>query len=637
MIGTNNYMLFEAEGLEIWSDEAEVLGVATATTPREVKFAGHVRFRTKDGLEVTAPSATYDSTTEVILMPGPVRFTKGRMTGDGTGGRYDRKQELFQLEEQAHVVVAADADGHGSLDARANRLTAARLEKFTRLDEQASIVTETETLKGNTATLYFTDDEQHLKLVDLQGQASVEPAQPDGARAVMRGDQISLSFQPAANILSRSTLTGNATATLAGGRTIAAPWLDIVLAADGTTVVGIDARPAVTVTLPASGDVPDRRIDAATLAARGAEGRGLESARFDAAAGGRVRFTERSTRSGTERQTTALSRVLVLLLDGSLDAVTDAEFRGSVDFRSGDSKATGEWGKYNAKTETLELTQQAGDVTKPVVEQEGLWVSAPVVTLGVNTQNLHARGGVATRFRPAAGRNGRSRSLFEAERDVIGAADTLAYDGASRGATYTGSATAPAELRQDDGSTVTGEVIVVDDAKGRLTATRQVRTRFRAAEAGPDGSAGAAPGLYVVTSDAFEYDDDTRRAVHRGAPAKLDSDGRMVEGQEIVMFMARESQALERLTAAGKVFAIFDKDHEAKGDRLEFTAATGLYVLTGKPVEVVAPAEQGGCHRTVGAVAHFNRETRLVSWPALPDGRDRGVQSEPWTCGKSIR
>jgi hypothetical protein len=85
MIGTNNYMLFEAEGLEIWSDEAEVLGVATATTPREVKFAGHVRFRTKDGLEVTAPSATYDSTTEVILMPGPVRFTKGRMTGDGSG------------------------------------------------------------------------------------------------------------------------------------------------------------------------------------------------------------------------------------------------------------------------------------------------------------------------------------------------------------------------------------------------------------------------------------------------------------------------------------------------------------------------------------------------------------------------
>jgi hypothetical protein len=112
----------------------------------------------------------------------------------------------------------------------------------------------------------------------------------------------------------------------------------------------------------------------------------------------------------------------------------------------------------------------------------------------------------------------------------------------------------------------------------------------------------------------------------------------VIEASEIEMFMAREAQALERLIASTNVFATLDRDHEARGGRLEFTAATGMYVLTGKPVEVLAPSEDGqGCFKTVGVLAHFNRETRQVAWPALPDGRQQGVQTVQWPCGKSIR
>jgi lipopolysaccharide export system protein LptA len=463
---------------------------------------------------------------------------------------------------------------------------------------------------------------------------------PPASRPALKGDQISLMFHEGGNLLSRATTTGHAVATLpseGGARTITAPWLDLQLGSDGSTVIGIDARPVVNVQLPSSGDTPARTIDAGTLAARGRDGRGLQSARFDAADGGVVTFSERPAgRDGAP--TTARSRVLVLALAGNLGALTSAEFRQGVVFNSRGSEARGEWALYHAERETLDLKRQSGDAASPFVTQDTLWVAAPSITLGLAADDVDARGGVATRVQPGATGGRQAPSLFDATRVVFGAADTLKYGGTPRVATYTGTSAAPAELRQEDGTIVAGEVIVVDDETGTLTATRQVRTRFRATEgAGPQSTAR----IYTTTSDAFDYRDETRLGVHRGAPATLESEGRRVDAAVIELHLARESQALDRLVATGAgapVYARLDKDHEAIGDRLEYTAATGVYVLTGKPVEVVGPDSEGkGCYKTVGVMARFERETRQASWPVLPDGRHQNAATVTWPCGKPIR
>ena len=48
--------------------------------------------------------------------PGPVEFTRGRISGTGTGMTYDKTSDVLCSTPIAHVRIGADAKGAGAAD-----------------------------------------------------------------------------------------------------------------------------------------------------------------------------------------------------------------------------------------------------------------------------------------------------------------------------------------------------------------------------------------------------------------------------------------------------------------------------------------------------------------------------------------
>ena len=200
---------FDDPPFELWADllEARGRGVKDATLPGELVFTGHVRLKTKDGLELKTDRATYQDATGIVTMPGEVNFTKGRLSGRGIGATYNRDAQTFEFLDQAHADVAPDAQGKGAARATSTKMTMLRGSKMLRLDQKASIVTETETLAADVENLYFTDDEQSIRFLELRGHSSVMPSSASSGTPEMHADNITLTFHPDGRTLQHATLT----------------------------------------------------------------------------------------------------------------------------------------------------------------------------------------------------------------------------------------------------------------------------------------------------------------------------------------------------------------------------------------------------------------------------------------------
>ena len=71
---------------------------------------GHVKLRTSDDLIVTCNEGTFNDKTGMLDVPGPVTFTRGRMTGTGTGATYDRNRDVLWLLADARITVDRGRD-----------------------------------------------------------------------------------------------------------------------------------------------------------------------------------------------------------------------------------------------------------------------------------------------------------------------------------------------------------------------------------------------------------------------------------------------------------------------------------------------------------------------------------------------
>ena len=70
-------------GFEAVADKSESKGKSVnADNPEAMEFTGHVRVHMKDGLELADRlSAIYNDVTGGVTIPGPLSFTRGRMSG----------------------------------------------------------------------------------------------------------------------------------------------------------------------------------------------------------------------------------------------------------------------------------------------------------------------------------------------------------------------------------------------------------------------------------------------------------------------------------------------------------------------------------------------------------------------------
>ena len=192
----------------------------------------------------------------------PSRFREDGCRGAASAPEYTRTTETVEFFDQATAQVAPGPDGKGAVSASSKSMTLQRDKKSLRMDQGAKIVDESETLSGDTAMLYFTEDEENIKYLELRGKASAVPmANTPDAAPEMHADSITLTFQPDGRTLQHATLTTQASLVLTektGRKSIEASWIDVYTAPDGRTLTRLDARDKVIVNLPASGETPAR-------------------------------------------------------------------------------------------------------------------------------------------------------------------------------------------------------------------------------------------------------------------------------------------------------------------------------------------------------------------------------------------
>ena len=66
---------------------------------------GDVKLETNDGLTAFSEQATYTDAEKIVRAPGPVRFTRGRMSGTGVGFTFDEQRNTLWLLDQAKIRV----------------------------------------------------------------------------------------------------------------------------------------------------------------------------------------------------------------------------------------------------------------------------------------------------------------------------------------------------------------------------------------------------------------------------------------------------------------------------------------------------------------------------------------------------
>jgi lipopolysaccharide export system protein LptA len=584
-------------------------------------FRGNVRMTTGDGLLVETDTAVYDDTTGVITMPGPLKYRRGRLSGTGTGAIYDRTQELITLQQNAVARVEPDAQGKGAADATASRMLLARGQHSLRMEQNARIVSQTETLSGDNAIILFTDDETAVKFMELRGNARVEPSAE--GQAGMSATDITMSFQPDGQTLQHATLTGNGELRLrdkAGLRTVRGSWIDLVTAADGRTLTSLQARDKVVVDIPPAGAAPGRVITADTLDAKGDEKRGLTSARFE----GKPSFEERPSAKSSQAKT-ATATTLVLALAGQIDAIESAQFQQNVVFKQGQTNAKADQAVYREQSGVLELRRAATAGKQSEVDQERLSVTARDIDLTTASENLEATGSVRTRMERDKARAAKAAgSLFEGTDPIIGAADRLEYRRDSGQATYTGNARSLASLSQG-ATSVSGETIVFVESSNQLTARGKVESELQMAPTEAEAKAGKLK-TYGVRADTLQYDDAKRVAVYQGQPAVLKTVDGDIEGGTLTFVLAETSRTLKTMRATGVAFARLAGGYEAVGDTLDYDAATEVYTLRStragslarvkspKKVEPGAPVSDA-CTLSESTIIEFNVRAGEVQMP----------------------
>ena len=598
--------------------EMEVIAPKDSSQPLQTaRMTGGATLTSSDGLEVVSEQAIYDERTGVLTIPGDVRFTKGRMAGSGVGATYDQRRDVLWLLDRARITVKPDAAGQGAVEGSAKAVGLARREHYVRMTESAHLVGEGRTLDADELTVQLTPDDRLIQGMALRGNSRISGGGAPGAEGMSARD-IDLTYGPDGKTLQHARLVENAVVQMAAAgspRRVSASTIEIGWAPDGTTVTSLNGSQNVAVDLPAAPDSPARRITAATLTASGPTG--LQAVTF---AGG-VQFTEiKPARRGApvERDRTARSLRLVLRTQPGFGTLQEADFRGNVHIEDGETTADAARAVHVVAQDSFDLTLSPGDPGPlPTVNDGRVLVTARRVTFTGASRQLKAdtdvrsslqpsRGGAA---KPGGGAAGtRVPSMLAQDRPVNVTSTKLDYDGGAGLATYTGQA----KLWQDR-TQIQADVIVLDDARGNLTARGQVRTVMFFEE--PDPAGRKTKVQSTVTAEAMVYEDASRVATYTSGPetrAHLVGSEGDVTADRIQLFLKPGAGELDRAEAEGKV-VVKEGIRTGTGHHLTYTPANQTYVMTGTPVEVEERKSPTDCRVSSANTLTFRKDAEAMT------------------------
>jgi lipopolysaccharide export system protein LptA len=620
------------DGTFLGADHVVVSGEGADGQPGEMKLTGSVMMDTSEGAAIRTGEATYVSSTGVAIMPGAVTFTRGRISGSGTGGEYHRSTGVFHVLADARIETRADASG-GRVEASARSMTFNRAGLALLFDQDARIVHDRQHMAADRATLYLTENQDQFRVIELRGRAAVVPVEGHASTAPeMHARDIDLSFHEGTQMLERALLTGGASMVMVEGegrRSIEAVEIALNMAADGRTVTHLDARDRVTVQTPPRPKQTARTITAASMVADGDERSGLTSATFR----GGVRFVETAVATAGRKpgERVGTSGILTMKLAGQLDNVEAARFEENVRFVAGDIEGDADIGDYAASAGTLTLRPGRVPSKYPRVTSARVTVDArELIDVDLGTEDLHARGDVKTVN--AAGSGAAPRGGLFNDRDAMyGFGAEFWYEGGERRARYRGTDSAPARVSQGD-TVVIGLAIELVEQTQDLTARGRVDATFLAASGQTPSEA---PRKYRVLSDTLEYREKARAATYSGAPVTLTGPDGVTRARTMVMTLAAEGRTIDRLDAKADVHLVLTQGREALADSLLYEAALGRYTLRGQPLVLRAEGDSPGtCSQSRGRVAHF---TAGGGSPVFPPAENGLVERRDVSCTGTLQ
>jgi LPS export ABC transporter protein LptC len=648
---------------EVTADEAEV-----AENQSAIDMRGNVVITVSDGLTVKTDQATYTQSDETMRAPGPVAFSRGRMSGTSVGATYDKTRDVLWLVDQARIIVTPDEKGAGGVDVNAGAAGYARRDRYMRFERGVRMVRGTQALDAANAMAYLRDAEDKLEVLELRGNSRVSGVGtgPSSLQAMTARD-MNLNYAEDGQTLQKAILVGDSVVQLSNatggpGTRLTGQAMDIELAPDGNTLNSLAARDRVQLDLPASPETPARQIKSVTLEARAEPGKtGLSAARFV----DQVEFRE--TRPATNEQPAldrlVKSRVLDAKVQQGLSQIDEALFNEGVTIKDGARDASGPTMAYNVAKGEIALT---GPVVpgKPTtrVDDDRATIQAQRIDWTLDGKNMVADGDVKSVMKPskekkAAGAPGATAAsgggaapkpapgqkpaqeikrpgiLKDSEPTNV-TSKHLVYNSETGHADYTGDAW----LWQAETS-IKGDTIVVDENSGNLTANGNVRStmRLEPREEGAKGSAGAGRGakptagakpasgatarpagsLTTATSTDLVYDDALRRATYTTNARMVGPEGDL-KGDKIELYLeeTETGRGLERLEAYTKVTFLTVTPKGARrrgtGERLTYFAKEERYVMSGPLAHVTEQMPQE-CRETTGRTLTFFKATDSIT------------------------
>ncbi len=219
-------------------------------------------------------------------------------------------------------------------------------------------------------------------------------------------------------------------------------------------------------------------------------------------------------------------------------------------------------------------------------------------------------------------------ALLKQDQPVTVTSNRLEYDGSVGHAVYIGNS----RLWQGD-TKINGDTIVVDDKTGNLEAKTHVHTEMMLDEV--DQKTGARKSTKSTgESENFVYDDAKRLATYTTKAHLISSQGDLT-GEKLELFLAKDSNELERAEGYGANGQVIVKESAriATGARVTYLAKDETYHMTGSPVEVVEIAPND-CKKSIGAVLTFHRAVDSVD---MKGNNLIRMESAPIACPAETR
>jgi len=579
------------------------------------QLTGPVRLEDSDGFWLETATATMNRLDSIAHVPGAATFGKGRMTGSGVGFSYDEKRQVLLISKDARVKTVDEADkpvmqlssGTGMLD---------RLQHVLTLDTGVHVVRNEQVIDTDHANSRLGVNNDVVTFIEMHGNSRVSGGPPIDA---MSARDLGLDYTEDGKTLEAVKMAGAASASMAGeggqpGTQIAGETVDLTLAADGE-LTSVVARENVRLQLPARGETPPRTITAQALDGTGEAGRGLTQVTFTKD----VRFSEeplRSKASAAEKEggkRTATSQKLQASLAD--DAVTTAMFTGNVTFEEAGLKACAAEAEYEPQKGSLVLAGATREGA-PVVAEEQVTIEGQTLDVGLDTRVMKARGNVTAwmrspsmrRCKPATARAEKEQGankvprLLKADAPVTIKAQELEYDSRKGIATYTGK---KATLDQEE-TAISGERISIDQTNGDLTVTGDAISTLMLDNKPTTGR-----------GHEIRYTDAKRLITYAGGTKSGSTDVSLKSGPDshlqagsIDITLNAKDNALDKMRATRNVRVVEGTNTVTGGGSLDYTAATGEYVVRAAgttPVSIVQ-REGGDCRQFSGNLVTFNKE-----------------------------